>query len=148
MRIDVTRTTGRMTTSTCWSISARPTRELSAVLAPGVARRQEPGRALGDLHMAGVAMNTTILDHALVEPRYAPVFAELDRRAAALYLHPAGDRACTPLIGDYHLTRTRRWVASTRSRNRAPWSTSALGCASTSWGAAGATRPPASEESC
>jgi 6-methylsalicylate decarboxylase len=51
---------------------------------------EELGRALTELHMAGVAMNTTILDHALVEPRYAPVFAELDRRAAALYLHPAG----------------------------------------------------------
>jgi predicted TIM-barrel fold metal-dependent hydrolase len=64
----------------------------------------ELGRALDELHMAGVAMNTTVLDHALVEPRFEPVFAELDRRAAVLYLHPAGNSACSPLISDYHLT--------------------------------------------
>jgi 6-methylsalicylate decarboxylase len=64
----------------------------------------ELGRALDELHMAGVATNTTVLDHALVEPRFEPVFAELDRRAAVLYLHPAGNSACSPLISDYHLT--------------------------------------------
>jgi 6-methylsalicylate decarboxylase len=64
----------------------------------------ELARALDELHMAGVTMTTTILGHALVEPRYAPIFAELDRRAAVLYLHPAGDSACTPLISQYHLT--------------------------------------------
>jgi predicted TIM-barrel fold metal-dependent hydrolase len=64
----------------------------------------ELGRALDDLHMAGVTMNTTVLNQALVEPRYESVFAELNRRAAVLYLHPAGNSACTPLIGDYHLT--------------------------------------------
>jgi 6-methylsalicylate decarboxylase len=54
--------------------------------------------------MAGVTMNTTVLNQALVEPGYEPIFAELDRRAAVLYLHPAGNSACTPLIADYHLT--------------------------------------------
>jgi 6-methylsalicylate decarboxylase len=54
--------------------------------------------------MAGVAMNTTVLGHALVEPGFEPVFAELNRRGAVLYLHPAGNSACSPLIGDYHLT--------------------------------------------
>ena len=61
-------------------------------------------RALDELHMAGVAMNTTVGGRALVEPDYQPVFAELNRRAAVLYLHPAGNSACTPLIRDYHLT--------------------------------------------
>ena len=32
--------------------------------------------------MAGVAMNTTVLGHALVEPGYEPVFAELNRQGA------------------------------------------------------------------
>jgi 6-methylsalicylate decarboxylase len=64
----------------------------------------EMGRALDQLRMAGVAMNTTVLGRALVEPDYEPVFAELNRRAAVLYLHPAGNGACTPLIRDYHLT--------------------------------------------
>jgi 6-methylsalicylate decarboxylase len=64
----------------------------------------EMRRALDELRMAGVAMNTSVLGRALVEPDYEPVFAELNRRAAVLYLHPAGNGACTPLIGDYHLT--------------------------------------------
>jgi 6-methylsalicylate decarboxylase len=61
-------------------------------------------RALDELGMAGVAMNTTVLGRALVEPGFEPVFAELNRSAAVLYLHPAGDSACSPLIGDYQLT--------------------------------------------
>jgi predicted TIM-barrel fold metal-dependent hydrolase len=64
----------------------------------------EIGRALDELGMTGVAMNATVLGRALVEPDYEPVFAELNRRGAVLYLHPAGNSACTPLIGDYHLT--------------------------------------------
>src|SRR5580693_1010889 len=64
----------------------------------------EMRRALDELHMAGVAMNTTVLGRARVEPDYEPVFAELNRRGAVLYLHPAGNSACSPLIGNYHLT--------------------------------------------
>ena len=64
----------------------------------------EMGRALDQLRMTGVAMNTTVLGRALVEPDFEPVFAELNRRSAVLYLHPAGNSACSPLIGDYHLT--------------------------------------------
>ena len=64
----------------------------------------EMGRALDELRMAGVAMNTTVLGRALVEPEYEPIFAELNSRSAVLYLHPAGNSACSPLIGNYHLT--------------------------------------------
>jgi 6-methylsalicylate decarboxylase len=64
----------------------------------------EMRRALDELGMAGIAMNTTVLGRALVEPDYEPVFAELNRREAVLYLHPAGNSACSPLIGNYHLT--------------------------------------------
>jgi 6-methylsalicylate decarboxylase len=64
----------------------------------------EMRRALDDLRMAGIAMNTTVLGHALVEPGYEPVFAELNSRSAVLYLHPEGNSACSPLIADYHLT--------------------------------------------
>jgi predicted TIM-barrel fold metal-dependent hydrolase len=61
-------------------------------------------RALDELDMTGVAMNTSVLGRALVEPDFEPVFAELNRMGAVLYLHPAGNSACTPLIGNYHLT--------------------------------------------
>jgi 6-methylsalicylate decarboxylase len=64
----------------------------------------EMARALDQLGMAGIALNTTVLGHALVEPEYGPVFADLDRRAAVLYLHPAGNSACSPLISNYQLT--------------------------------------------
>jgi predicted TIM-barrel fold metal-dependent hydrolase len=64
----------------------------------------EMGRALDELGMIGVVMNTTVRDRALVEPEFEPIFAELDRRDAVLYLHPAGNSACTPLIGDFNLT--------------------------------------------
>jgi 6-methylsalicylate decarboxylase len=61
-------------------------------------------RALDELGMAGIAMNTSVAGHALVEPGFEPVFAELNARSAVLYLHPAGNSACSPLIGNYHLT--------------------------------------------
>jgi aminocarboxymuconate-semialdehyde decarboxylase len=61
-------------------------------------------RALDQLRIAGVAMNTTVLGRGLVEPDYEPVFAELNSRAAVLYLHPAGNSVRLPLIGNYHLT--------------------------------------------
>jgi 6-methylsalicylate decarboxylase len=64
----------------------------------------EMRRALDELGMAGIAMNTTVLGRALVEPDFEPVFAELNRRDAVLYLHPAGNSACSPLIGNYQLT--------------------------------------------
>ena len=64
----------------------------------------EMGRALDELRMTGVAMNTTVLGRALVDPQYEPIFAELNRRRAVLYLHPAGNGACSPLISEYHLT--------------------------------------------
>jgi aminocarboxymuconate-semialdehyde decarboxylase len=51
---------------------------------------EEIRRTLDDLDMAGVTMNTTALGRAMVEPEFEPVFADLDRRAAVLFLHPAG----------------------------------------------------------
>jgi aminocarboxymuconate-semialdehyde decarboxylase len=63
-------------------------------------------RALDELGMAGIGMNTSVAGRALVEPDFEPVFAELNSRSAVLYLHPAGNGACSPLIGNYHLTWT------------------------------------------
>ena len=37
----------------------------------------EMGRALDDLGMVGVTLNTTVLGRALVEPDFEPIFAEL-----------------------------------------------------------------------
>jgi aminocarboxymuconate-semialdehyde decarboxylase len=65
---------------------------------------QETGRALDELGMVGITMNTTVMDRALVEPEFEPVFAELDRRSAVLFLHPAGNSACSPLVSQHGLT--------------------------------------------
>ncbi len=64
----------------------------------------EIGRALDELGMVGIVMNTTVLDRALVDSEFEPIFAELDRRGAVLYLHPAGNSGCSPLIRDFNLT--------------------------------------------
>jgi 6-methylsalicylate decarboxylase len=64
----------------------------------------EMRRALDELGVAGIALNTSVLGRALVEPHFEPVFAELNSKKAVLYLHPGGNSACTPLIRDYHLT--------------------------------------------
>ena len=64
----------------------------------------ELARALDELGMVGVAMNTTIMDQPLVDSPAAQLFAELDHRGTVLYLHPAGNAACSPLIAGYHGT--------------------------------------------
>ena len=79
------------------AFAATPLPHIAASLA-------ELARALDELGMVGVTMTTTVLGQPLVEPHFEPIFAELDRRAAVLYLHPAGNSACTPLISEHHLT--------------------------------------------
>ncbi len=64
----------------------------------------ELGRALDDLNMIGVVITTTVLGHALADPMFEPLYAELDRRGAILCIHPAGDGARSPLITSYGLT--------------------------------------------
>ena len=54
-------------------------------------RRAWPrSRALDDLRMARVAMLTSVLGRPLVDPVFALIFDEPDRRAAVLFLHPMG----------------------------------------------------------
>jgi len=64
----------------------------------------ELARALDELGMTGVAMTTTIMGQPLVDSPAAQLFAELDRRGTVLSLHPAGNGACSPLIGEHHGT--------------------------------------------
>jgi 6-methylsalicylate decarboxylase len=64
----------------------------------------EMSRAIDELGMSGLTMNTSILDRAITDPEFEPVFAELDRRGAILYLHPVGNGACSPLVSEHHIT--------------------------------------------
>lgn len=79
------------------AFAATPLPHIDAALA-------EIERALDQLHMAGITMATSILGRSLADPRFEPLYAELDRRGAVLYIHPAGVSACSPLIADYGLT--------------------------------------------
>ena len=49
-----------------------------------------------------------MLGRPLIEAAFEPIFAELERRRGVLYLHPAGNSACSPLIAEHHLT----WMVS------------------------------------
>ena len=79
------------------AFAATPLPHIDAALA-------EMERALDQLHMAGVTMATSNLGRSLTDPEFEPLYTELDRRAAVLYIHPAGVAACSPLIADYGLT--------------------------------------------
>ena len=65
---------------------------------------EEMARALDSLGMAGVTVGTSVLGRSLVEPDFEPLYEELNRRGAVLFVHPAGVGACSPLIQPYRLT--------------------------------------------
>jgi aminocarboxymuconate-semialdehyde decarboxylase len=67
----------------------------------------EIARALDELGMVGITMNTSVLDRAITDADFEPIFAELDARGAVLYLHPAGNGACSPLVTEHRIT----WMA-------------------------------------
>lgn len=58
----------------------------------------ELSRALDDIGMAGLELTATIAGRALTDPSLTPLWEELDRRAAVVLVHPAGDCAGSPQI--------------------------------------------------
>jgi 6-methylsalicylate decarboxylase len=66
---------------------------------------RELRRALDELGMRGVIMACSIQrTRSPAEPEFEPIYAELDRRGAALYFHPSGNGLCSPFLNDYGLT--------------------------------------------
>ncbi|QBD79624.1 amidohydrolase [Ktedonosporobacter rubrisoli] len=65
---------------------------------------EEMERALNMPGFIGVTMGTSVLGRSLADPAFEPWFAELNRRATVLYIHPEGMGACSPLITPYGLT--------------------------------------------
>lgn len=63
----------------------------------------ELDRALGQLGMRGVGITTDILGRSIADPAFTPLYEELNRRRSALFIHPAGDGAYSPLIADYQI---------------------------------------------
>lgn len=66
----------------------------------------EVARGLDELAMAGAAITTDVLGTSLADPSLDPFYAELDRRGTALYIHPSGCAARTPLIAEHGM----RWM--------------------------------------
>lgn len=51
---------------------------------------REARRCLDDLGMLGITLGCSVAGRPLDDPAFSPLFAELDRRAAVLFLHPVG----------------------------------------------------------
>ncbi|MFJ6482494.1 MULTISPECIES: amidohydrolase family protein [unclassified Streptomyces] len=65
---------------------------------------REVTRAFDDLGAVGVGVTTTVLGRTLADPLFHPVYEELDRRGAVLYIHPSGEGAASPLITEHDMT--------------------------------------------
>lgn len=62
--------------------------------------------ALARPDTAGIAVATSIGGVSIADVRFEPLFAELDRRASTLFIHPAGDAAGSARIEDLGLSWT------------------------------------------
>jgi len=51
---------------------------------------EEMARALDELTMPGITLTTSVMGRSLGERFFDPIYAELDRRRAVLFIHPAG----------------------------------------------------------
>jgi predicted TIM-barrel fold metal-dependent hydrolase len=60
----------------------------------------EAAHALDTLGADGIGIMTNIGDKWLGDPHYAPLFGELDRRKAVVFVHPAAPYCCTNLVPD------------------------------------------------
>jgi predicted TIM-barrel fold metal-dependent hydrolase len=65
---------------------------------------EELRRALDEMGAAGVTFTTSIRLRSLADPAFDAVFAELDRRAAVVFLHPPGLSCASPIIRESRLT--------------------------------------------
>ncbi len=64
----------------------------------------EMRRGLDQLGMAGVTLQSACLGRSIAEDQFQPLFEEMNRRRATLFVHPAVDGLASPLINDWRLT--------------------------------------------
>ena len=62
---------------------------------------KEMERGFDQLGCVGVNMNITCLGRSIAETEFEPIYAEMNRRGAVLFVHPAGTGICSPFIVDY-----------------------------------------------
>jgi 6-methylsalicylate decarboxylase len=64
---------------------------------------REIERGLDELGMDGVSMSLSVHNRSSAEIEFEPLYAELHRRGAVLFYHPAFNGLCSPLINDYKM---------------------------------------------
>src|SRR5215208_3019190 len=64
---------------------------------------RELERGLDQLGMVGVTMALSVLDRSTAEIEFEPIYAELNRRRAVVFYHPAFTGLGAPFINDYRL---------------------------------------------
>jgi 6-methylsalicylate decarboxylase len=64
----------------------------------------ELDRSLDELGMVGAAITTSVRGRSIADPSFEPLYQELNRRGAVLYVHPAGCGAGSPLIAEHDMT--------------------------------------------
>jgi predicted TIM-barrel fold metal-dependent hydrolase len=65
---------------------------------------REMERGLDQLGCVGVNMNISCLNRSVAEAEFEPIYAEMNRRGAILFVHPAVTGICSPFITDYKFT--------------------------------------------
>lgn len=65
---------------------------------------REIDRALALPGCVGVLINCFILGRSIADEQFEPIYAELNRRRAIIFLHPAQNGLASPLINDWGLT--------------------------------------------
>jgi aminocarboxymuconate-semialdehyde decarboxylase len=63
---------------------------------------KEMARGFDELGCVGVNMNIVCLGRSIAETEFEPLYAEMNRRRAVLFVHPAGSGICSPFIVDYN----------------------------------------------
>jgi predicted TIM-barrel fold metal-dependent hydrolase len=64
---------------------------------------RELERGMDQLSMVGVTMALSVLDRSTAEVEFEPIYAELNRRGAVIFYHPAFTGLRAPFINDYRL---------------------------------------------
>src|SRR6266849_2043673 len=62
---------------------------------------KEMERGLDQLGCVGVNMHISCFDRSVAETEFEPIYAELNRRGAILFVHPSTNGICSPFINDY-----------------------------------------------
>jgi predicted TIM-barrel fold metal-dependent hydrolase len=73
--------------------------------------------ALDTLHADGIALLSSYGDKWLGDPMYAPVFEELNRRKAVVFVHPSAPQCCSNLLPHVPVVTTEFLFDTTRTTN-------------------------------